>query len=196
MAIYEGDRIPADGRVIQANQLIVDESLLTGESVPVVKCQAKGDDTQRNPGGDNQPFVYSGTLAVRGRALAIARGYRHADTRGPDRRFAVVNHCGEDTGRSVGRPDSAHFWHPFDCRVRLPDCILRFGPGRLAPGATVGDRAGHGDASGGIPGCRDNFSGHRRLAACSSESSGKKARRRRDSRRSNRHVRRQDGNNP
>ena len=71
VVIDEGDRVPSDGRVIQANQLVLDESLLTGESVPVFKRQTKGDETQGIPGGDNQPFVYSGTLAVRGRGLAI-----------------------------------------------------------------------------------------------------------------------------
>jgi Ca2+-transporting ATPase len=34
--VTEGDRVPADARVLEEYDLIVDESLLTGESVPVV----------------------------------------------------------------------------------------------------------------------------------------------------------------
>ena len=50
-----GDRIPADGVLLEASGVLVDESLLTGESVPVEK--RVGDE------------VFSGTLLVRGRAL-------------------------------------------------------------------------------------------------------------------------------
>jgi Ca2+-transporting ATPase len=35
--LHEGDRIPADARVLSAVNLTIDESLLTGESVPVIK---------------------------------------------------------------------------------------------------------------------------------------------------------------
>lgn len=50
-----GDRVPADGRVLEGEGLLVDESLLTGESVPVEK------------GVEDE--VYAGTLLARGRAL-------------------------------------------------------------------------------------------------------------------------------
>ena len=33
----EGDRVPADGVLVEARELLIDESLLTGESVPVRK---------------------------------------------------------------------------------------------------------------------------------------------------------------
>ena len=59
--LHEGDRVPADALVLESNHLCVDESLLTGESMPVEK-QAMGqlsDETQH---------VYSGTLVVSGRA--------------------------------------------------------------------------------------------------------------------------------
>lgn len=56
--LNEGDRIPADGDLISAFNLIVDESLLTGESVPVRKQVDEG------------PHVFSGTLVVGGHALA------------------------------------------------------------------------------------------------------------------------------
>ncbi len=54
--LHEGDRVPADGVLQTATNLAVDESLLTGESVPVKKCDAER--------------VFAGTLVVRGHGLA------------------------------------------------------------------------------------------------------------------------------
>jgi Ca2+-transporting ATPase len=56
--LAEGDRVPADARLQTANDLQVDESLLTGESLPVEK-RAGGEDS-----------VYSGTLVVKGQGSA------------------------------------------------------------------------------------------------------------------------------
>jgi len=39
LVLSEGDRVPADARVISATNLSTDESLLTGESVPVRHCK-------------------------------------------------------------------------------------------------------------------------------------------------------------
>lgn len=55
--LSEGDRVPADGRLISASNLSVDESMLTGESLSVYK---KSDDQ-----------VFSGTLIVTGYGRAI-----------------------------------------------------------------------------------------------------------------------------
>ena len=66
--VTEGDRIPADGAVRAASNLSIDESLLTGESVPVRKCTWDGITQMQRPGGDDEPFVYSGTLVVQGQA--------------------------------------------------------------------------------------------------------------------------------
>jgi Ca2+-transporting ATPase len=68
--LSEGDRVPADARVISATNLSTDESLLTGESVPVRKIASVGPVRNVRPGGDDLPFVYSGTLVVRGRGIA------------------------------------------------------------------------------------------------------------------------------
>ncbi len=65
--ITEGDRVPADGFVLESKALKIDESLLTGESVPVEKVKWNGTDAfQGAAGGDDSPFVYSGTLVVQG----------------------------------------------------------------------------------------------------------------------------------
>lgn len=66
----EGERIAADGWVLRADDLSVDESLLTGEAVPVTKRArgAREDDAPPAPGGDGQPYAFAGTLIVRGHA--------------------------------------------------------------------------------------------------------------------------------
>ena len=66
--VAEGDRIPADGAVCVTSNLSIDESLLTGESVPVWKRTWDGVLEFQRPGGDEEPFVYSGTLVVQGQA--------------------------------------------------------------------------------------------------------------------------------
>jgi Ca2+-transporting ATPase len=67
--LAEGDRVPADARLIQANDIQTDESLLTGESVPVRKLAGPVGSPAR-PGGDDLPYVFSGSLIVRGSGLA------------------------------------------------------------------------------------------------------------------------------
>jgi P-type Ca2+ transporter type 2C len=71
--ISEGDRVPADGIVLESRNLSVDESLLTGESVAVPKIAAMRAIEMGRPAGDNTPFVFSGTLVVRGHGIFEAR---------------------------------------------------------------------------------------------------------------------------
>ncbi len=68
--IREGDRIPADARIISCENLSIDESLLTGESIPVRKQPWDKKVKEQRPGGDDLPFVYSGSLVVSGRGMA------------------------------------------------------------------------------------------------------------------------------
>jgi Ca2+-transporting ATPase len=69
LVVAEGDRIPADLLLRRCTHLTVDESLLTGESVPVRK-RASEDATQIDrPGGDDLPSLYSGTLVSSGQGL-------------------------------------------------------------------------------------------------------------------------------
>ncbi|MGB9463983.1 MAG: cation-translocating P-type ATPase [Candidatus Acidiferrum sp.] len=68
--LTEGDRVPADGVVLSCVSLSVDESLLTGESVPVRKSPGDVSLSMARPGGDDLPFVYSGTLVVQGHGIA------------------------------------------------------------------------------------------------------------------------------
>ena len=66
--IEEGDRVPADGLVRRAGDVLIDESLLTGESVPVRKRAGETAADPAEPGGDDRPHVFAGTLVVRGSA--------------------------------------------------------------------------------------------------------------------------------
>ncbi len=78
VVLSEGDRVPADGVLRDANQLQIDESLLTGESVPVSKHHDASVRTLARPGGDDTPYVWSGTLVTRGSGVAeiLATGRR------------------------------------------------------------------------------------------------------------------------
>jgi len=64
--VAEGDRVPADALVLASTNLVVDESLLTGESSPVRKTLWSSGGESGPPGGDDTPYVFSGTLVVRG----------------------------------------------------------------------------------------------------------------------------------
>ena len=66
MYIHEGIKIPADGYVIESNSLKVDESILTGESIPVYK------NTTTNNKNNNywrQDYCYQGTLVINGTGI-------------------------------------------------------------------------------------------------------------------------------
>jgi P-type Ca2+ transporter type 2C len=80
LVLAEGDRVAADAVLLEADDIQADESLLTGESLPVRKIarDEAGDVVARRPGGDDQPVVYSGSLMVRGSGIAevIATGAR------------------------------------------------------------------------------------------------------------------------
>jgi Ca2+-transporting ATPase len=79
LVLREGDRVPADATLLHTTGLSVDESLLTGESVPVRKQADAGTtpsprralpDAGRRPGGDDTPALFSGTLVVQGQGIA------------------------------------------------------------------------------------------------------------------------------
>ncbi|TDW26061.1 Ca2+-transporting ATPase [Breznakia blatticola] len=65
-----GDFIPADCRLVEANALKSDESILTGESVPVDK-KADAIIAENEPLGDRVNMVYSGCVLTNGTAIAV-----------------------------------------------------------------------------------------------------------------------------
>lgn len=64
-----GSRIPSDARLIEANELSVDESVLTGESLPIHKETAELSEGTSLPERTN--MVFAGTLVVEGSAIAL-----------------------------------------------------------------------------------------------------------------------------
>ena len=73
LVLEQGDRVAADATLHEASDLQIDESLLSGESLPVTKVAlaAAAASVDHRPGGDAQPFVYSGSLVVRGSGMAV-----------------------------------------------------------------------------------------------------------------------------
>jgi Ca2+-transporting ATPase len=68
--LAEGDRVPADLRLVEAANLSLDESLLTGESAPVLKqpaSKAGGD------GIDPRGLAFSGTLVTQGTGRGVVQ---------------------------------------------------------------------------------------------------------------------------
>jgi Ca2+-transporting ATPase len=70
IVLQEGDRVPADATVLDSVNLLADESLLTGEPIPVRKSDWDGIEEIIQPGGDDLPFVYSGSMIVQGNGIA------------------------------------------------------------------------------------------------------------------------------
>lgn len=71
LVVSEGDRVPADGTLLEGTEVEVDESLLTGESLPVHKQAGVPTSTPPRPGGEDTSALYSGTLLVHGHGLVL-----------------------------------------------------------------------------------------------------------------------------
>ncbi len=71
--LSEGDRVPADATLFDCVNFSVDESALTGESVPVRKAAIPVGASLGRPGGDATPWVFSGTLVVKGHGMALVQ---------------------------------------------------------------------------------------------------------------------------
>lgn len=67
--LSQGDRVPADGRLVYVNDLQVDEALLTGESLPVSKTIDPV--VEESVIADQSSMIFAGTLVTQGVATAV-----------------------------------------------------------------------------------------------------------------------------
>ncbi|HEX9134983.1 MAG TPA: cation-transporting P-type ATPase [Ktedonobacteraceae bacterium] len=79
LLLQAGRRVPADGRLLEAASLSIDESALTGESLPVEKLTLERLPAE-TPLAERHNLVFAGTLVVRGQgtALVVATGMQSA----------------------------------------------------------------------------------------------------------------------
>ncbi len=108
LLLTEGDRVAADAVLLSCNDLLADESLLTGESVPVRKLAGSADSVACQPGGDDQPFVYAGTVLVQGSGIGLVTATGKSSAIGQIGKSLESTQSGESplriqTGRLVRR---------------------------------------------------------------------------------------------
>jgi len=72
LVLHEGDRVSADALLLDG-QLSVNESLLTGEAVPVNKLQNPDATTLDTPGGDGTSSLFASTVITKGVGLAVVQ---------------------------------------------------------------------------------------------------------------------------
>ena len=89
LILAEGDRVPADAKLLDCTDMLADESLLTGESVSVRKRAATDETARPLPGGEDLPYVFAGTLIARGSGIA------RVSATGPDSEMGKI-------GQSLG----------------------------------------------------------------------------------------------
>ncbi len=71
VVLEAGDAVPADGRLLEAARLKIEESALTGESVPSDKKTEALQETEKIPLGDRANMCYMGSTVVYGRGKAV-----------------------------------------------------------------------------------------------------------------------------
>jgi len=130
--LTSGSRVPADLRLLQALELVVDESMLTGESLPVAKNPAPLQEEQLPP-GDQLNMVFMGTIVVngRGRGVVVETGLRTA-------LGGIVREVGEAEGVKAPLAEKFHRFSRNIGIVVLGVACLLFGLG-IALGEAVKD---------------------------------------------------------
>ncbi|BCJ85115.1 calcium-translocating P-type ATPase, SERCA-type [Effusibacillus dendaii] len=94
-----GDRVPADVRLLRCQSFEVEESSLTGESVPTVKTIDPIDDPLAGL-GDRRNMSYMGTMATRGKAVGVVTATGMDTEMGM---IADLIHSAEDTETPLQR---------------------------------------------------------------------------------------------
>lgn len=94
LALEEGDRVPADCRVVEAHQLRVDLSVLTGESLPVAR-DAEPHDAAGIPARERSNLLLAGSTVVSGRG----EGFVYATA--TETEYGQVAHLTANTARTA-----------------------------------------------------------------------------------------------
>jgi sodium/potassium-transporting ATPase subunit alpha len=89
IVVGEGDRIPADARIIHASNLEVDNSLLTGESEPQIRKE-----TPETGDGEPVNLLYSGSTVVKGNGIAVVFAT------GMSTEFGKIAHLTQEVGEA------------------------------------------------------------------------------------------------
>ena len=66
-----GNKIPADVRIVESDNLFVNESLLTGELIDILKDETYISTDQNEPIGDRKNMLYAGSMVTKGRATGV-----------------------------------------------------------------------------------------------------------------------------
>jgi len=74
LLLSAGDKIPADGRLIESAELAADESALTGESVPAKKDAKYSITDEKTPLAERRNMLYSGTFITGGFGKLLVTG--------------------------------------------------------------------------------------------------------------------------
>ena len=113
LLVAEGERVAADARVVEARGLEVDESALTGESLPVTK-QVEGVD-RATPLAERGSMLYAGSGIARGRGRALVCATGMATELGAIEALAAEAKATADASRPPARASDAP-----DGRARPP----------------------------------------------------------------------------
>ena len=192
VVVLEGDRVPADAVVVAASNLLVDESLLTGEAIPVRKSAGTAGAAMARPGGEDLPFVFSGTLVVGGEGVAVVRSTGAA---------SEIGRIGQALGRIAPEPPRLqqqtrrlvrNFAAVGMATSLLAVLLYGFLRGDWLEGDPGRDRARHVDAAGGVPPGADGVHGDGCLASVAGPRADAPRRRHRDAGVGHRPVHRQD----
>ncbi|WP_243747515.1 cation-translocating P-type ATPase [Mycolicibacterium sp. CBMA 226] len=119
IAVYPGEVVPADARLLEATDLEVDESALTGESLPVEKSVGA---TPGAPLADRACMIHAGTTVVAGAAVGVVT---EVGNRTQVHRAAALGSTAHDPG-DVG------------LQHQLRDLTNRAWPASVAGGTLVG----------------------------------------------------------
>ena len=131
VVLAEGDRVPADGLLRRGVNLSADESLLTGESVPVQEdARPPMPRHLDTPGGDDLPSVFSGTLVTAGQGIAEVVATGAALGARQDRQGPAAGRTGAHPLAERDRAPGPHFRHRGARGLRAGGGGLRVDPRR------------------------------------------------------------------